>query len=82
MRDSHNLVLQVYVCSLPSTQEVWHHGTQPHTILGQLLGCKEDGEHGLLQPQFSVLVTANGILVTSTDCLAFPCDWKSRTDCL
>ena len=53
--------MQVSVCSLPSAQDVWHHGAQPHTILGQLLGCEEDGEHGLLQPQF----------------LACPCDRKS-----
>ena len=59
-------MLQVSVCSLPSTQEAWHCGAQPHTILGQLLGCEEDGEHGLLQPQF----------------LACPCDWKSITECL
>ena len=45
-------MLQVSVCSLPSAQEAWLHGAQPHTILGQLLGCEEDGEHGLLQPQF------------------------------
>ena len=55
------LYIQVSVCSLPSAQEVWHRGAEPHTILGQLLGCEEDGEHGLLQPQF----------------LACPCDWKS-----
>ena len=48
IRLSHNLVLQVSVCSLPSAQEVWHCGAQPHTILEQLLGCEEDGEHGLL----------------------------------
>ena len=44
--------IQVSVCSLPSAQEVWHRGAEPHTILGQLLGCEEDGEYGLLEPQF------------------------------